>query len=62
MNLIANTRTRKGLVVNAVLDENKYPKGLKVTDDQMEALNIDKHTFHGEWNYLISPRSNPMNR
>ncbi|EQD65708.1 Rhodopirellula transposase family protein, partial [mine drainage metagenome] len=39
VNLIASTRTRKGLVVNAVLDENKYPKGIKVADEQMEALN-----------------------
>ncbi len=62
VNLIANTRTSKGLVVHAVLDENKYPKGIKITDDQMDALNIDRNTFHGEWNYAISPRSNPVNR
>ena len=55
VNLIANARTRKGLFVNAVLDENKYPKGIKVADEQMEALNIDRHTFHGEWSYVISP-------
>ena len=61
INLIANTRTRKGLVVHSVLDENKYSSGIKVTDDQMDALNIDRNRFHGEWNYAISSRSNPLN-
>ncbi|EQD75256.1 Transposase, Rhodopirellula-type, partial [mine drainage metagenome] len=58
VNLIANTRTDTGLVVNAVLDTNKYPKGIKIADEQMEDLSIERNEFHGEWNYVISPQSN----
>ena len=58
VNLIANTQTDTGLVVNAVLDTNKYPKGIKIADEQMQALSIERNEFHGEWNYVISPRSN----
>jgi Rhodopirellula transposase DDE domain len=53
--LIAGTTTDTGLKVRAVLDEAKYPKGVKVTDAQMAELNLTPHTFHGEWNYTISP-------
>ena len=54
--LIANTTTRKGLTIRAELDENEYPTGIKVTDEEMAALNIARDKFHGEWNYTISPR------
>lgn len=57
VNLIANTRTRKGLTVKAGLDENRYPPGVKVPDSQMNALNLQKNSFHGEWNYVVSPGS-----
>jgi hypothetical protein len=53
--LIAGTTTDTGLTVRAVLDETKYPKGVKVTDAQMAAVNLTRHTFHGDWNYTISP-------
>ncbi len=53
--LIAATTTETGLTVRAELDENKYPKGLKVSDAQIAALNIFPHDFHGEWNYTIAP-------
>ncbi|MCH8998839.1 MAG: hypothetical protein IID48_11365, partial [Proteobacteria bacterium] len=33
------------------------PKGTRVTDDQMKALNIKRADFHGEWNYTLSPRN-----
>ncbi|MBW2138078.1 MAG: ISAzo13 family transposase [Deltaproteobacteria bacterium] len=55
-NLIASTRTKSGLRVQCELDLNKYPKGLKVTDQDMKKLQITPHKFHGEWNYTISPR------
>lgn len=54
--LIGSTVTRAGLKIEAQLDENKYPTGKKVSDDEMEALSIEPADFHGEWNYLISPR------
>jgi len=53
--LIAATTTETGLTVRAELDENKYPKGLKVSDAQIAAVNIFPHAFHGEWNYTIAP-------
>jgi hypothetical protein len=53
--LIAATTTDTGLKVRAVLDENKYPKGVKVSDAQLAAVNLSKHSFHGDWNYTILP-------
>jgi hypothetical protein len=53
--LIAATTTQAGLKVRAELDENKYPKGTKVSDAQLAAVNLSRHSFHGDWNYTISP-------
>jgi hypothetical protein len=53
--LIAATTTDAGLKVRAELDENQYPKGLKVSDAQLTAVNLSPHAFHGDWNYTISP-------
>lgn len=52
---IAATTTETGLVVHAWLDEGTYPKGRKVSDEELEACNIKRNTFHGEWNYEIHP-------
>ena len=61
--LIAATTTDAGLTVRAELDENRYPKGVKVSDAQMAAVNLSPHAFHGDWNYMISPRpKNPPRR
>ena len=54
--LIAATTTDTGLKVHAELDENKYPKGVKVSDAQMAAVNLSRHSFHGDWNSTILPR------
>ena len=53
--LIGATSTSTGLDVQCRLDENDYPKGIKVSDAEMNAINIDRDSFHGEWNYTISP-------
>jgi hypothetical protein len=37
-------------------DEKTYPKGVKVSDAQLAAVNLTRHTFHGDWNYTIAPR------
>lgn len=55
VNLIAATTTRKGLKVQAELDSSYYPKGIKVTDDELKAIQIKRDEFHGEWNYSIHP-------
>jgi Rhodopirellula transposase DDE domain len=53
--LIAATTTKTGLTVRCELDPRSYPKGIKVSDDEMAAINIKRETFHPEWNYTISP-------
>jgi hypothetical protein len=59
--LIGATTTRTGLDVQCRLDENKYPKGIKVSDRELSAINLEHDSFHGEWNYTISPtRSKPV--
>jgi len=55
VNLIGNTKTRAGLHIKAELDENHYPRGIKVTDEQLAAVHITRDEFHGEWNYTIQP-------
>jgi len=54
--LIAATTTKTGLKVECALDERTYEKGIKITDAEMEALDIRGHTFHPEWNYTVHPR------
>jgi Rhodopirellula transposase DDE domain len=56
VNLISNTTNRGGLVVRARLDRRKYPTGKKIPAKEMRALNIERHDFRGEWNYIIRPR------
>jgi len=56
VNLIAATSTTTGLRVRCELDRRKYPKGRKVTDEQMSTLNLKRHRFHGDWNYTFSPQ------
>lgn len=54
--LIAATTTDTGLKVRSEIDPNTYPAGVKVTDDEMDASNILRHKFHGDWNYTIKPQ------
>ena len=56
LNLIGNTKTKSGLTIQAKLDENIYIKGIKISDQQLNLLNIEKLPFHGEWNYIIYPQ------
>ena len=55
--LIANTTTAKGLTVTCRLDRRKYPAGQKVSEQELAAINITRLRFHGEWNYVIHPRT-----
>lgn len=53
---IAATTTKTGLTVQAMLDTNTYPKGIKITDKDMkafEARHLKRHDFHGNWNYTV---------
>ena len=53
VNLIGSTTTKSGLTISAELDINIYPKGIRVSDDELEMVNLTKAAFHGEWNYII---------
>jgi hypothetical protein len=53
--LIGATKTTKGLSVTCRLDSTEYQKGIKITDDEINVVNLKKFKFHGEWNYLIKP-------
>jgi Rhodopirellula transposase DDE domain len=57
--LIASTTTKTGLIVRCELDSRIYPKGIKVSDDEMASINIKGDAFHPEWNYTISPSVPP---
>ena len=59
VNLIGNTTTQTGLHIHAELDTNTYATGLKVSDDELAAVCLTTASFHGEWNYTISPRKSP---
>ena len=57
VNLIGSTTTRNGLKVKARLDTSIYPTKIKVSDEDIESVNLKPHKFHGEWNYTISPQT-----
>ena len=60
--LIGATTTKNGLKVRCQLDPMTYPAGIKVSDDELAAVNITRHEFHGEWNYTISPKARALQR
>jgi Rhodopirellula transposase DDE domain len=53
--LIAGTTTDTGLEVRAELDENKYATKVKISKEELAAVNLSRHSFHGDWNYTVSP-------
>jgi hypothetical protein len=55
VNLIGNTTTKNGLKIKSQLDKNKYTTGIKISDKELDNLNIEMDSFHGEWNYKIIP-------
>jgi len=55
VDLISATTTDTGLTVRCELDSADYPKGIVVSDREMDGLNISRDAFHGEWNYTMQP-------
>jgi len=55
VDLIGSTTTTKGLEIRCEIDNGEYAKGRKVSDAELDAVNIKRDNFHGEWNYTISP-------
>ncbi len=56
VSLIASTTTSSGLRVRSEIDQNNYPTGVTITPKQMATINLERHEFHGNWNYTIHPR------
>ncbi len=55
VNLISSTTTDTGLTVQCVVDSNQYDRGIKVSDNELNSINMQEDAWHGEWNYTISP-------
>ena len=56
LELIRHTTTKTGLKIEAVLDENHYETGRKITKEQIQQLSIKGDEFHPEWNYTFTPQ------
>jgi len=54
--LIGSTTTSTGLKVHAEHDTGSYPKGIEISDEELGAVPLNPHKFHGEWNYTITPQ------
>ncbi len=52
--LISATTTATGLTIRAEADTNHYETGTKVTDKELAAIPLERHDFHGDWNYTIA--------
>ena len=59
VDLIANTKTATGLSVRAVLDTGQHPTGISHSDEDVAALPLVRHDFHGDWNYTLLPHDTP---
>jgi hypothetical protein len=55
VSLIGSTHSRSGLRVRSELDRGDYPGGVTVTDAQLATVCLERHRFHGDWNYTIHP-------
>ncbi len=55
VSLIGSTTTEAELRVHSEIDTGDYPRGVKVSDEQMARINLERHSFHGDWNYTIHP-------
>ena len=61
VNLIGHARTSEGLRIESELDENSYPKGIKVSDEELAGVRLRKAKFHKDWNYTIVPDNTTQN-
>jgi Rhodopirellula transposase DDE domain len=62
VNLIGATRTKTGLRVKAELDPRQYEAGVKISDEEMQQINLRPHSTNPLWNYTISPRVQPVRK
>ena len=54
--LISNTKTTAGLKIKAMLTQKAYPTGIEAPASAMAQLNLKPDSFHGDWNYCLSPQ------
>ena len=59
VDLISSTTTATGLTVHCTLDTSEYPTGISYTAAQVQALPLQRHDFHGDWNYSLLPNDTP---
>ena len=57
VSLIGSTTTTSGLRIRSEIDHGTYPLGVKISDQQLDRIRLERHTFHGDWNYTIRPAS-----
>ena len=62
VNLIGATRTKTGLRVKAELDPRQYEAGVKISDEEMQQINLRPHSTNPLWNYTISPRATTVKK
>ncbi len=60
ISLIGSTTTQTGLCIDAALDTKAYPTRIVVSETQLSEVNLERHTFHGEWNYTIRPKKREL--
>ena len=53
LNFLEATTTQQGSVVKAILCETHYQTGLKISDEQMDCLNLYQHDTLPQWNYTV---------
>ena len=56
VSLINATTTSSGLKVSCLVDANTYERGIKVSDKELTAVNLEKQGWRGDWNYIIHPQ------
>ena len=62
VSLIASTHSRSGLRVRSEIDRQRYSDGVTITDAQIATVRLERHEFHGDWNYTIYPASRRRRR
>jgi len=56
VNFIDSATNDFGLTVSCDVDTNIYLKAIRVSKDELDKVNIIRHSFHGEWNYCVFPK------
>jgi len=55
LKFIRTTKTTTGLKVRSRLIPKQYKKGIRISDERMEQLNMTQHEILSKWNYTLRP-------